>query len=102
MRSFFDDLLRQRYEFYGQVRNGEFRENKPISLAQGENSEDPKSLKLQKHGSTFLIVFCSLIITYYIAASVIAWYAYREWKGVAEDCAGGSVTLTTTGNVLNY
>ena len=46
MRSFFDDLLRQRYEFYGQVRNGDFRENKPISLAQGENSEDPKSLKL--------------------------------------------------------
>ena len=33
---------------------------------------------------------------------MIAWYAYREWKGVAEDCAGGSVTMTTTGNVLNY
>ena len=64
--------------------------------------EDPKSLKLQKYGSTFLIVFCSLIILYYIVASILAHCAYREFKGTAEDCAGGSVTYTTPGNVLHY
>lgn len=68
----------------------------------GESVEDPKSLRLQKYGSTFLIVFCSSIILYYIVASVLAWCAYREFKGIAEDCAGGSVTMTTPGNILLY
>ncbi len=27
--------------------------------------------------------------------------AYREWKGQAEDCAGGSITFTD-GNFLHY
>ena len=59
-------------------------------------------MKLQLYGSTFLIVFCSSLIIFYIVASVLVWYAYREWKGVAEDCAGGSVTFTTKANVLLY
>ena len=54
------------------------------------------------YGSTFLITFCTCIILFYIATSVIVWYAYREWKGVAEDCAGGSVTYTTKANILLY
>jgi len=64
--------------------------------------EDPKSVKLQEHGSSFLIVFCACLIAYYLISSVISWFAYREWKGVAEDIAGGSVTMTTFGNVLHY
>jgi lipoate-protein ligase B len=34
--------------------------------------------------------------------SILAHCAYREFKGTAEDCAGGSVTYTTPGNVLHY
>lgn len=47
-------------------------------------------------------MFCACLIAYYIISSVVSWYAYREWKGVAEDIAGGSVTMTTFGNVLHY
>jgi len=34
-------------------------------------------------------------------ASIVVHYAYREYKGIAEDCAGGSIDLTD-GNVLHY
>jgi len=38
-----------------------------------------------------LVVFCVVLILWYIIISLVAHCAYREWKGVAEDCAGGSV-----------
>lgn len=66
------------------------------------NPEDPKSTRLQIHGATFLIVFCSALIIWYVLSSCLAHCAYREWKGIAEDCAGGSVTMTTNGNILLY
>lgn len=33
--------------------------------------------------------------------SVLAHCAYREFKGVAEECAGGSINMTD-GNILYY
>jgi len=32
---------------------------------------------------------------------MVAHCAYREWKGLAEDCAGGSINRTD-GNFLHY
>merc|ERR1712146_308394 len=61
-----------------------------------------KSVTLQSYGHNFLMVFCIALIIYYIIASILSWLAYREWKGVAEDIAGGSVTMTTFGNILHY
>jgi len=49
----------------------------------------------------FIICFCSGLIIFYITASVIAHCVYREWKGLAEDCAGGSITRAD-GNILHY
>lgn len=43
-----------------------------------------------------------ILIAYYLISSLLAWLSYREFKGVAEDIAGGSVTMTTFGNVLHY
>ena len=67
-----------------------------------ENPEDARSVRLQKYGNKFLITFCVALIVYYLIASILSWYAYREFKGVAEDVAGGSVTMTTFGNILHY
>lgn len=63
--------------------------------------EDGKTLRLKKQGSTFLICFCVALILFYIIASILVHCAYREWKGQAEDCAGGSITFTD-GNFLHY
>ena len=41
------------------------------------------------------------MILFYIIISIIAHCAYREFKGVAEDCAGGSIN-GTDGNILYY
>jgi hypothetical protein len=49
----------------------------------------------------FIICFCSGLILFYIVASIVAHCAYREWKGLAEDCAGGSINRTD-GNFLHY
>ena len=37
----------------------------------------------------------------YIVFCLIAHYAYREFKGLAEDCAGGSIN-SFDGNILHY
>jgi hypothetical protein len=56
---------------------------------------------LAKRGSEFLIVFCAVLIVFYILVSILAHCAYREFKGIAEECAGGSVNLVD-GNILYY
>ena len=38
---------------------------------------------------------------FYLVAAIVAHYAYREYKGLAEDCAGGSVNFKD-GNILYY
>lgn len=68
--------------------------------ASKEDEEDKNKLS-KKHGPKFIIIFCSSLILFYIVVSVIAHCAYREFKGVAEDCAGGSINLTD-GNILYY
>lgn len=71
-----------------------------IQLAASD--DDDKTSKLsKKHGPTFIITFCSLLIAFYIAASLLAHYAYREYKGIAEDVAGGSIDYVD-GNILHY
>lgn len=42
------------------------------------------------------------MILFYIIATLLAHYAYREWKGLAEDCAGGSINGTEGRNFLYY
>jgi hypothetical protein len=49
----------------------------------------------------FVYLFCAGLILFYIIVSLIAHCAYREFKGIAEDCAKGSVNLKD-GNILNY
>ena len=48
-----------------------------------------------------MICFCVALILWYIIICLIAHCAYREWKGVAEDCAGGSINNVDS-NVLHY
>ena len=65
-------------------------------------ADESKSDKLsQRFGPAFIITFCSALIVFYLVASIIVHYAYREFKGIAEDIAGGSIDLTD-GNVLHY
>jgi len=68
----------------------------------GSSDDDDSKNKLsKKHGPTFIIAFCSLLIAFYIAASLLVHYAYREYKGIAEDVAGGSIDYVD-GNILHY
>ena len=55
----------------------------------------------KRFGPEFIISFCCILILLYIIFSVVAHLAYREWKGIAEDCAGGLIN-TYDGNVLHY
>jgi len=63
--------------------------------------DDPKMKRLEKRGSEFLIWFCAILIVFYIVVSILAHCAYREWKGIAEECAGGSVNFVD-GNILYF
>jgi len=62
---------------------------------------DAKTKKLAKHGSAFLITFCICLILFYLVVSILAHCAYREFKGIAEECAGGSVNYVD-GNILYF
>jgi hypothetical protein len=72
-----------------------------VQVDASKEDEDDKNKLSKKHGPKFIIIFCSSLILFYIIVSVIAHCAYREFKGVAEDCAGGSINLTD-GNILYY
>lgn len=72
-------------------------------LAELESSKEEKDTRLAKtHGPVFIISFCAGLIFFYILTSLLAHYAYREWKGLAEDCAGGSINETDGKNCLHY
>jgi hypothetical protein len=49
----------------------------------------------------FVYIFCIGLIIFYIIVSLIAHCAYKEFKGIAEDCARGSLNLKD-GNILHY
>lgn len=66
-----------------------------------QGADDPKTKRLQRHGSQFLITFCICLILFYIIVSILAHCAYREFKGIAEECAGGSVN-GVDGNILYF
>jgi len=71
-----------------------------IQLSSSDDNEE-KTRMNKKHGPRFIIIFCSGLIIFYIVISLIAHCAYREFKGIAEDCAGGSIN-GTDGNILYY
>lgn len=80
--------------------SSDMSDDSTIQLEQSD--DDDKSSKLSKRfGPEFIITFCCVLILLYIIFSVIAHLAYREWKGIAEDCAGGSIN-TFDGNILHY
>ena len=54
-------------------------------------SDDAKTKTLFKKGPYFLLILCFILIIFYIVACILAHCAYREWKGIVEDCARGSV-----------
>lgn len=64
-------------------------------------ADDIKTKRLARRGSQFLIVFCCVLIAFYLIVSILAHCAYREFKGIAEDVAGGSVNLVD-GNILYF
>jgi hypothetical protein len=72
-----------------------------VELQSSEDKESDSQKFSKKHGAKFIIIFCVTLMLIYIIFSVIAHCAYREFKGVAEDCAGGSINLTD-GNILYY
>lgn len=65
--------------------------------------DEEKDTRLaHSHGPVFIICFCSGLIIFYLVASITAHCVYREWKGLAEDCAGGSINGTDAKNFLHY
>ena len=64
-------------------------------------SDDDDNKLSHKHGPVFIIAFCSLLIAFHVAASLLAHHAYKEYKGVAEDVAGGSID-NVDGNMFDY
>tara|TARA_B110000285_G_scaffold227312_1_gene288432 strand:- start:140 stop:580 length:441 start_codon:yes stop_codon:yes gene_type:complete len=111
-RGLFNTLLQYKYDFYqnenshAQVKSAGMStsysedDGQNVQVASSEDDEDRNKLS-KKHGPKFVIIFCCSLILFYIIVSVIAHCAYREFKGVAEDCAGGSINLTD-GNILYY
>jgi len=49
----------------------------------------------------FVYIFCIGLIIFYIIVSLIAHCAYKEFKGISEDCARGSIN-SKDGNILHY
>jgi hypothetical protein len=72
-----------------------------VELQSSDDKDDDKTRLSKKHGPRFIIIFCCGLMLFYVVVSIIAHCAYREFKGIAEDCAGGSVNLTD-GNILYY
>lgn len=117
-RNLFDDFLKMRYHFYAEIMNGDFArkpsdhaniglqmspddQDDDVNVMVAARAEDAKTRRLSKHGSEFLITFCICLILFYIIVSILAHCAYREFKGIAEECAGGSVNYVD-GNVLYF
>lgn len=114
-RDLFDFLLKMRYHFYAELTNGDFAKpqdhaNVGLHLSDGQDDDmnvmtqggdDVKTRRLAKRGTEFLIVFCACLIVFYLVACILAHCAYREFKGIAEECAGGSVNLVD-GNILYF
>jgi len=107
-RNLFDQLLQYKYTFYkpqhvvfiDEMVDHLQGENTSVQLSASE--DDDKTQKLAKRfGATFIITLCSALILFYILGCFLSHQAYREFKGVAEDCAGGSIN-ETDGNVLHY
>jgi hypothetical protein len=72
-----------------------------VELQSSDDKESDSQKFSKKHGPKFIIIFCISLMLIYIIFSILAHCAYREFKGVAEDCAGGSINLTD-GNILYY
>lgn len=110
-------MLKVRYKFYAQLTNGDFAmhakdktnvgldselgQDDDMNVMVGAQADDAKTKRLSKRGSEFLIVFCAVLIVFYLVVCILAHCAYREFKGCAEDCAGGSVNLVD-GNILYF
>lgn len=117
-RDLFNKLLKMKYQFYqssapnlaehpfakrsGSAQSLAVSEETAIQTDSSDSNDDGSKSKLAfNHGPVFIITFCSVIILFYLVASIIAHYAYREYKGLAEDCAGGSINYKD-GNVLYF
>ena len=104
-RDIFTTFLEWKYDFYKpqdiEINSDTDTDNEAVELQASDDKEDDKTKFSKKHGARFIIVFCCGLILFYIVVSVIAHCAYREFKGIAEDCAGGSINLTD-GNILYY
>jgi hypothetical protein len=79
------------------IQNGMVMKESPDEKPKDKARDD----LVETHSPKFVITFCAIIIVFYLVAVFIAFYAYREFKGIAEDCAGGSVNYLD-GNVLYY
>ena len=111
LRSLFNKILQMKYDFYQnegssgqQVAKvaGAASEGDQSTVQLGSSDDDEKTQKLSKRfGPEFIISFCCILILLYIIFSVLAHFAYREFKGLAEDCAGGSIN-SFDGNILHY
>lgn len=102
LRGLFDKILRLKYSFY-QNWSDPFGTTKSKSTILAEVERSDKDDRLAKtHGPIFIISFCCALILFYVVATLLVHYAYREWKGLAEDCAGGSINGTDGKNFLHY
>ena len=105
-RNLFDQLLRMKYSFYQThampMDNSDDLPKDHTNIQLGSGDDEDKTQKLsKKYGPTFIITFCSALLLFYIIGCFIAHQTYREFKGVAEDIAGGSINDTDP-NVLHY
>lgn len=78
------------------------KESNNLFFAQVEGPEEKDERLAKTHGPVFIICFCSGLIIFYIVTAIVAHCVYREWKGLAEDCAGGSINGTDAKNFLHY
>lgn len=110
-RGLFDELLKAKYSFYQSQTYAQDFGAKVAGAAspapedhvtlQAQGDEDKTEKLSKKYGPTFIITFCSALIVFYLVTALVVHYAYREYKGIAEDIAGGSIDFTD-GNVLHY
>ena len=105
-RDIFTTYLEWKYDFYKPTQDGinsdsENEGSENVEIQNSDDKDDDKTRFSKKHGPKFIIIFCCGLILFYIVISVVSHCAYREFKGIAEDCAGGSINLTD-GNILYY
>jgi hypothetical protein len=86
------------------VREAERDEERETEIKRREGVEaDPHGTgNFIKKPPSFVVTVILVLVVFYIVAIYFAFQAYKEFKGIAEDTAGGPQFLAEGANIMAY